>query len=657
MKKECFALRFLLLLLCFTVSGKTGMGQPLAQQRGYLSSALKSSGFQLSQNDLSDWKTKQKQRYLIKIGELPDSVKASIIGKADKALLFDWPPLQASLYLDYKRSGNRTRYEQKLNERRDNLNSLVIGELVSRNKKYLQQIVNGLWTTLEESTWEIPAIIGLQKLGTDLPDPSEPIIGLVSAETAGTIAAIQYMLHDQLDDWSPVINKRIDYELHKRIIDPYLARNDLWWMGFKGQAVNNWNAWINTNIFQVSLLSETNPEKLRLLIDKIFSSADHFIDQYPDDGGCDEGPAYWSIAGGKLISLLRMAGSVSGGKLSWASNQLLHRMGSYICKMHIAEDYFVNFADATSRTIPNSASVYTFGKLFNDDSLQQFGAWLFALNKKEVPVTNITDFLATVDVFDQLTTLPPKAPLPASSFLPQLQVMTARSVPGSSSGLFLAVQGGNNGESHNHNDVGNFIIYAGGKPVIIDAGVGTYTAQTFSSKRYELWNMQSQWHNCPVINGVQQKDGKQFRAANVSFEKKGDQVIAGMDLSGAYPSDALVRKWERKFMLDQRRDRITASDSYSFEKRTGRTTMNFLSSCEIRTTGKGTIIFYQPDSRPALVLNYSPATMTPLIEEKIMDDEKLIHSWGKKIYRLSLTIDDNLLKGESRFVFSLPASN
>jgi hypothetical protein len=110
-------------------------------------------------------------------------------------------------------------------------------------------------------------------------------------------------------------------------------------------------------------------------------------------------------------------------------------------------------------------------------------------------------------------------------------------------------------------------------------------------------------------------------------------------------------------MLDQRRDRITASDSYSFEKRTGRTTMNFLSSCEIRTAGKGTIIFYQPDSRPALVLNYSPATMTPLIEEKIMDDEKLIHSWGKKIYRLSLAIDDNVLKGESRFVFSLPASN
>ena len=38
-------------------------------------------------------------------------------------------------------------------------------------------------------------------------------------------------------------------------------------------------------------------------------------------------------------------------------------------------------------------------------------------------------------------------------------------------------------------------------PVIIDAGVGTYTRQTFSSERYTIWTMQSNYHNLPMING------------------------------------------------------------------------------------------------------------------------------------------------------------
>ena len=77
--------------------------------------------------------------------------------------------------------------------------------------------------------------------------------------------------------------------------------------------------------------------------------------------------------------------------------------------------------------------------------------------------------------------------------------MAARSKDGSAEGLYLAAQGGHNAESHNHNDVGNFIVYADGQPAIIDVGVETYTAKTFSSQRYEIWTMQSAYHNLPSI--------------------------------------------------------------------------------------------------------------------------------------------------------------
>src|SRR6185437_8395270 len=95
--------------------------------------------------------------------------------------------------------------------------------------------------------------------------------------------------------------------------------------------------------------------------------------------------------------------------------------------------------------------------------------------------------------------------------LGEIQLMTVRGP----NGLFLACHGGTNGESHNHNDVGDFIIYKGGRPVIIDVGSGTYTARTFSGHRYDLWFNTSAYHNLPTINGYQQGTGLAYAATDV----------------------------------------------------------------------------------------------------------------------------------------------
>ena len=88
------------------------------------------------------------------------------------------------------------------------------------------------------------------------------------------------------------------------------------------------------------------------------------------------------------------------------------------------------------------------------------------------------------------------------------------------SGWFLATKGGFNNESHNHNDVGTFSLYVNTIPVLIDAGVGTYTRQTFSSERYTIWTMQSNYHNLPMINGVPQSFGQNYKATDVVCQPK-----------------------------------------------------------------------------------------------------------------------------------------
>ena len=63
----------------------------------------------------------------------------------------------------------------------------------------------------------------------------------------------------------------------------------------------------------------------------------------------------------------------------------------------------------------------------------------------------------------------------------------------------------------------------------------TYTAATFSSERYSLWNTRSAWHNVPLIGGVEQQNGWDRRARDVERTPDG----LDMNLSDAYPIPGL----------------------------------------------------------------------------------------------------------------------
>ena len=95
----------------------------------------------------------------------------------------------------------------------------------------------------------------------------------------------------------------------------------------------------------------------------------------------------------------------------------------------------------------------------------------------------------------------------------------------------LGAKFGSNGDSHNHNDTGSITVYKDGKPFLIDIGVESYTKKTFSPQRYEIWTMQSAWHNLPTFDGVQQLPGTEYAAQNVHTTANS---ITG-ELAGAYP--------------------------------------------------------------------------------------------------------------------------
>ncbi|MEI8190668.1 MAG: hypothetical protein WCI75_13230, partial [candidate division NC10 bacterium] len=185
---------------------------------------------------------------------LPEAVRAGYIKAGEKLLGGEWPTPKASVFLDFVRDGNRSRFEEASFGRRARLAELVLAECAEGRGRFLDDIADGIWTICEESFWGVPAHVGAQKRGSGLPDITEPVVDLFAAETGMMLAWIDYLLADKLDAVSPLLRERIRIETRRRILTPCLERDDFWWMGFGGKVVNNWNPWIASNWLAAVLL-------------------------------------------------------------------------------------------------------------------------------------------------------------------------------------------------------------------------------------------------------------------------------------------------------------------------------------------------------------------------------------------------------------------
>lgn len=644
MLKYLFSLLF---IFCLNALHTFGQGKP-----NYLYKTYSDNGKAATLTAIDSIKKVQLLQITSNLNQIPESARKQIIDHADKTAKSSWPLLLQSQFYEFKQNGNRVNYENKYFARRNKFTALLIGEITERKGRYIADIADGLSLIMEESTWALPAHMMFQKAGIGLADVQDPTVDLFASQTAAILAWTKLLLKDELNRYSPLLVKRIDYELNKRIFEPYLGRDDFGWMGFMGGKMNNWNTFINTNVLTTALLAQDDKTKRIATIDKTIRSLDFFLNDYPADGGCDEGPSYWAIAGGSLIQYLDLLNTYSNGRLDFSKNELIHNIGTYIYKVHINDRYYVNFADAGALNTQDPLKVYLFGKLFNDQKLIGFAAYIRQVNNSAggYNLGNIGSFIGGLAADAVLNKTTPKAPLVQQSWLPDLQVLTVHQNEGSAKGLFFAVKGGNNNESHNHNDVGNFIIYKDGEPVIVDAGVGTYTQQTFSKDRYKLWFMQSGWHNCPVINGVEQRNGARFKATDVTYTHTKKQQQLSMNLAAAYPAEAGVNKWLRTFTFTPAKGMLTLTETYDLKKAVTPSELHFLVYGTITEESKGHLKLTAASGQTVLI-SYDPAAFDFKVDPRPIDDARLAGSWKTALSRLSLIVKDGGLKGSRKVTF------
>ncbi|HEX9485108.1 MAG TPA: hypothetical protein VF929_11035, partial [Gemmatimonadaceae bacterium] len=297
----------------------------------------------------------------------PAAVRTSFISAAEKQIGVAWGTLPATVALRFSRDGDRSEYDRINTERRQRLTTLVMAEVFENRGRFLDEIANGIWAISEQTFWGSTAHLSLQKAGVGLPDAREPVVDLFAAETAALLAWTDYLLGARLDTVSPRLRERIRYEVDRRVLTPALERDDFWWMGFGARKiVNNWNPWINSNWLASVLILERDPQRRTRAVYKIMRSLDRFLDPYPADGGCDEGPSYWDRAGGSLFDNLEMLRSATGGRVDIYASPLVGNIARYIYRVYIKDTWFVNTGDAPARVNPDAEVVYRFGARVND---------------------------------------------------------------------------------------------------------------------------------------------------------------------------------------------------------------------------------------------------------------------------------------------------
>ena len=574
---------------------------------------------------------------------LPNAVAAYLIALGEEALAKPLPPLPATLYLAYARDGNRSNFEAVYFERRALLQNLALAECVEAKGRFLDAAADALWALCEESTWCLPAHVGVQKAKVGLPDIDEPIVDLFAGETSVTVAWALYLLGPELDRVSPQVRRRAELELNRRILTPVFERDDFGWMALNvtsaARRPNNWTPWISASVLTAALLSEPDINRRVQIVHKMLRSLDGFLRFHPADGSCDEGPGYWGRAGGSVLDCLDVLHSATGGKLDVYSEPIIQEIGRFIYRAHIDGDYFVPIGDCAARFTPEHGLVFRYGKRINDPNLK-------ALAASGASVESILggrflgrQLYAVFEAADILQFAPASPPLVRDVWLAseELQLMAARSHAGSREGLYVAAWGGHNAQSHNHNDVGNFLVFADGQPVFVDAGAPTYTAQTFSSKRYDHWAFQSAFHNLPTINAVMQSAGREFAAHDVSCETNESMAQLNMNIAAAYPAAAKVKSWLRTVRLNRGRN-IEIVDAFELTETAGETALSFLTPLDADTSQPGQVRLRtaaQSGQQGVKVrLEYDAAKLAPKVELIALTDGRLAKSWGAHLNRL-----------------------
>jgi len=490
-----------------------------------------------------------------------DARYALVLRAADGLLHSPIPAWSDSLYLDYTRNGTRPGGEGMMRARSDRLPTLVWAECLQNEGRYVAAIEGLLGELLRQKSWVLPAH-DFRNLNFW---SRRYTVDLASASFSQDLAQALFLLDDKL---SAPLRQHIRRELERRAFRPVLktlrTQNSYhWWL----KGTNNWNAVCLAGVTGAALAAIPGRKRRAKFITLAERYSKNTLFGFDADGYCPEGLGYYAYGFGHYLLLRESLWQATGGRLDLLADSSIRKIAAYGPNLEIINGVYPNIGDSRIGTKASPEILWYCSRnlglgLARYDSLRFFGK-----------TQNLSADLMRVFPNSASARLPAAssalAPGPRSYF-PTAGVLIARPAPDSDFNLGVAVQGGNNYESHNHNDVGSYTIVVGDEMLTGDpGGPFVYNAKTFGPARYESRLLSSYGHPVPLVSGRQQRAGEGAKATvlNTRFSDAEDALT--MDLSPAYFEDStglLIRTF-----VYNRQDSgyFTIADTFDFtEKQT-----------------------------------------------------------------------------------------
>jgi hypothetical protein len=478
--------------------------------------------------------------------------------------------LPATLYLDYTRTGNRTRYQEAWRTRQRRLGLFVLAESFERESEYLDPILDYAWAITEQATWAWPAHLGgerIEGLPGIVPD-DERTVALFNAGMAKVLAEIDHVLGERLH---PALRERIRAEADRQVFTPYEAREDFGWMR---TPANNWNAVCNAGVAVAAMHLLDDVDRQARILTKAVHSLEAYLADFDEDGCTAEGIGYWNYGFSNYVELADHLETRTGGACSLFEVPIVRDIATYPLQVEMSPGHYVPFSDAHEESTVSPYAACRLGERLDVPGVAARGRAAFA---ETDPIHNrlgntLRNALAARAVSPDLAV---PTPAPVGHF-EGFGWWIARDDPADPDGLVVAAKAGHNQESHNHNDCGTFVVHYGRESLLTDLGSPTYDRDYFGPDRYtDYLAPRSLGHSVPHVNGCEQASGRYadddgwYGSEVIERTGDGDETF-GVELAGAYPDAAGLDSLRRTITLERSGagtgPRVTVADDLTFER-------------------------------------------------------------------------------------------
>ncbi len=412
-------------------------------------------------------------------------------------------------------TGDRQRYEAAYFGKRSLLAAAAL-RLFLGEDSLVDLVHDCLRSVCEEPTWVLPAHQGRR-------------IDLFAAETGMQLAETLALLGDSLDE---SVRSRVKDEAGERVLGLYLdhGHEEDWYRG-----TNNWNGVCNSAVAAAFLWLEPERRRAAAGVAKALAGLEVFVrTAFAEDGSSPEGVSYWDYGLSNFVVLSEMLRARTAGAVELLAGERMRRISAYPASVRLSGSCFASFSDCDEECRFSPGIVTRLAERSGESTLLD----LIAQGTRPAADWRLSALLRDALWWDGSQRPPARV---ADALLPAGMIARMVSDGSDSAPVVVAAKAGNNGESHNHNDLGSFIVHVDGENLLADPGRGLYTRLYFSSRRYENIFANSWGHGVPRVGGRLQEAGGEYHSSIVEVRAGDARHSVRIEMARAYPVACLAR--------------------------------------------------------------------------------------------------------------------